>query len=261
MSSGVLQWAEGRSRVRFFHQTLLEFTAAHDLLSLDRKSLHGYVKRLLEDVAGFNFFRSPILKQLTIQSFVSDEDLHLHLMQGLRRVNNELAAQLALEIIGKIPPVEKSQELAEKSQAIVRQWIVEEPQMLKGVICETVRHYPKRKTELALDFLQPYISSNRETAIYSICAETFSLSEPEIVHRFLHRQLPRVIESNDDTKTYFKNALCAVARYGAANAIDDLLELLPAVKSGQQSAIVNGIAEALSYGNCAIRRSPCQENH
>ncbi|MFY9622512.1 MAG: CHAT domain-containing protein [Pyrinomonadaceae bacterium] len=239
VSSGVLQWAEGRSSVRFFHQTFLEFTAAYDLLSLDRDSLHRYVTQLFEDVASFNFFRAPILKQLTIQSFDSDQELHLQLMRGLRQVNNELAAQLALEIIGKIPA-------SERSHQIVRQWIEERPQTLRGVICETVRHYPKSKTELALDLLQPYISSDKETSIYSICTETFSRSDPEIVHRFLHRQLSRVIEANDDTKTYFKNALCAVARYGAANAVNDLLELLPAVKSGQQSAILTGIAEVLS---------------
>ncbi|HEY0367477.1 MAG TPA: hypothetical protein VGC73_13490, partial [Pyrinomonadaceae bacterium] len=238
VSSGVLQWAEGRSSVRFFHQTFLEFTAAYDLLCLDPDSLQEYVNRLLDDVAGFNFFRAPILKQLTIQSF-DNQELHLQLMRGLRRLNNELAAQLALEIVGKIPH-------SERSHHIVRQWIEEEPEILKGVICETVRHYPKSKTELALDLLQPYISSNKETSIYSICTETFSPSEPEIVHRFLHRQLARVIESNDDTKTYFKNALCAVARHGAANAINDLLELLPTVKAGQQSAILDGIADVLS---------------
>lgn len=239
VSSGVLQWAEGRSSVRFFHQTFLEFTAAYDLLSLDQDSLHRYVNQLFDDVASFNFFRAPILKQLTIQSFDTDQGLHLQLMRGLRQVNNELAAQLALEIVGKVPA-------SERTHQIVRQWIEEEPQTLRGVICETVRHYPKSKTELALDLLQPYISSNKETAIYSICTETFSRSEPEIVRRFLHRQLSRVIEANDDTKTYFKNALCAVARYGEANAVDDLLELLPAVKAGQQSAILDGIAEVLS---------------
>jgi hypothetical protein len=239
VSSGVLQWAEGRSSVRFFHQTLLEFTAAYDLLSSDPSSLQEYVNQLLDDVARFNFFRAPILKQLTIQSFASDQELHLQLMRGLRKVNNELAAQLALEIVGKIPA-------AERSHQIVRQWIEEQPETLGGVICETVRHYPKIKTELALNFLEPYISSNKETAIYSICTDTFSQSEPEIVHRFLHRQLSRAIEANDDTKTYFKNALCAVVKYGAANAVDDLLELLPAVKAGQQSAILDGIAEVLS---------------
>ena len=239
VSSGVLQWAEGRSSVRFFHQTFLEFTAAYDLLSLDRDSLHGCVNQLLDDVASFNFFRAPILKQLTIQSFDSYPELHLQLMRRLRHVNNELAAQLALEIIGKIP-------VSEKTREIVRQWIEEEPQTLRGVICETVRHYPKSKTELALDLLQPYISLNKETSIYSICTETFSRSEPEIVHRFLHRQLLRVIKANDDTKTYFKNALCAVAKHGATNAVDDLLELLPTVKAGQQSAILDGIAEVLS---------------
>jgi hypothetical protein len=241
VSSGVLQWAEGRSSVRFFHQTFLEFTAAYDLLSLDRDSLHGYVNQLFDDVASFNFFRAPILKQLAIQAFDSDQELHLRLMRGLRQVNNELAAQLALEIIGKIPTSERSHQL-------VRQWIEAEPQTLRGVICETVRHYPKNKTELALDFLQPYISSNKETSIYSICTETFSRGEPEIVHRFLHRQLSHVIEANDDTKTYFKNALCAVAKYGAANAINDLLELMPTVKPGQQSAILDGIAEGLNAG-------------
>src|SRR6185503_3908453 len=239
VSSGVLQWAEGRSSVRFFHQTFLEFTAAYDLLCLNRDSLREYVNQLLNDVASFNFFRAPILKQLTIQSFDSDQELHLQLMRELRHVDNELAAQLALEIIGKIPPSERSHE-------VVRQWIEKEPETFRGVICETVRHYPKSKTELALDLLQPYISSNKETAIYSICSETFSRSEPEIVHRFLHRQLARVIKANDDTKTYFKNALCAVAKYGATNAINDLLELLPTVKAGQQSAILDGIAEVLS---------------
>jgi hypothetical protein len=239
VSSGVLQWAEGRSSVRFFHQTFLEFTAAYDLLSLERDSLQRYVDQLIEDVASFNFFRAPILKQLTIQSFDNHQELHLRLMSGLRQVNNELAAQLALEIVGKIPH-------SERTDQIVRQWIQEEPQTLKGVICETVRHYPKSKTELALEFLQPYVSSSKETSIYAICTETFSRSEPGIVQRFLHRQLPRVIEANDDTKTYFKNALCAVAKYGAADAIDDLLRLLPIVKAGQQSAILDGIAEGLN---------------
>lgn len=239
VSSGVLQWAEGRSSVRFFHQTFLEFTAAYDLLSSDRDSLQRFVKQLFDDVTDFNFFRAPILKQLTIQSFDSDQALHLQLMSGLRRVNNELAAQLALEIIGKIP-------FSEPSEEIVRQWIADEPLTLQGVICETVRHYPKSKTALALDLLQPYIHLNKETAIYSICTETFSRSEPEIVHQFLHRQLSRVIEANDDTKTYFKNALCAVAKHGATSAVDDLLELLPTVKAGQQSAILGGIAEVLT---------------
>jgi hypothetical protein len=252
VSSGVLQWAEGRTSVRFFHQTFLEFTAAYDLLSLDRDSLHRYVNQLFDDVASFNFFRAPILKQLTIQSFDSDQELHLRLMRGLRQVNNELAAQLALETIGKIPA-------SEGSHQIVCQWIEEEPQTLRGVICETVRHYPKSKTELALNLLQPYISSNKETSIYSICTETFSRSDPETVHRFLHRQLSRVIEANDDTKTYFKNALCAVAKYGAANAVNDLMELLPKVKAGQQSAILDGIAEVLSpetaaHGERAVRK-------
>jgi hypothetical protein len=239
VSSGVLQWAESRSSVRFFHQTFLEFAAAYDLLALDRDSLHGYVNQLLDDVAKFNFFRAPVIKQLAIQSFDSDQELHLELINGLRRVNNELAAQLALEVIGKIP-------FSERSHEVVREWIAEHPQTLKGVICETVRHYPKRKTELALSLLQQYVSSNKETAIYSICTDTFSRSEPEIVHRFLRRQLSRVIEANDDTKTHFKSALCAVAKYGAASAIDDLLELLPAVKAGQQSAILDGIAEVLN---------------
>src|SRR5206468_10278531 len=111
-------------------------------------SLQGYVNRLLDDVASFNFFRAPILKQLTIQSF-ENQELHFQLMRGLRHLNNELAAQLALEIIGKLPH-------SERSNQIVHQWIEEEPETLRGVICETVRHYPKSKTELALNLLQPY---------------------------------------------------------------------------------------------------------
>lgn len=239
VSSGVLQWAEGRSSVRFFHQTFLEFTAAYDLLSLDRSTLDQFVTQLLEDVTGFNFFRAPILKQLAIQCFEPDPDLHRQLLKGLRDVNNELAAQLTLEILGKVPGLDST-------TGLVSEWIAAEPQTFVGVVCETVRHYPQRKTGLALELLEPFIGSNKETAIFAICADTFSPGEPEVVQQFLHRQLPRVMKANDDIKTYFEHALFAAARNGAVNAIHDLLALLPVVKPGQQAAILEGIALSLN---------------
>jgi hypothetical protein len=238
----VLQWAEGWSSVRFFHQTFLEFAAAYDLLCSDRTVIQGRIKLLLDDVTNFNFFRAPVLKQVAILSFDLDPALHLELMRSLRGINNELAAQLALEIVGKIPDSESALKICER-------WILEDQDTLKGVICETVRHYAKSKTGMALRLLEPYLGTNRETAIYALCMETFAKSEPEMVHRFLHPRLPFVVNADDDAKTYYKNALCAVAEYGASLALDDLLELLPKVKAGQQSAILHGVAEVITETN------------
>lgn len=242
VSSGVLQWAEGRSSVRFFHQTFLEFTAAYDLLSSDSQTLTTRIESLLNDVANFNFFRAPILKQLAIQSYDVDLTLHLELMQSLRDVNNELAAQLALEIVGKIPE-------SKAAFDICRRWIDEDPDILQGVVCETVRHYPKPKTAIALSFLQPFLSTGKETAIYSLCIDTFAKTDAEMVYTFLHPRLSAVVKADDDRKSYYKNALLAVATYGESRALDELLALLPRVKPGLQGMILHGIAQITTEMN------------
>lgn len=243
VSTGVLQWAEGHSSVRFFHQTFLEFVAAYDLLSSDSTTRAARIETLLNDVTNFNLFRAPILKQLAIQSFEDYSYLHVGLIQDLRNINNELAAQLSLEIVGKLPGSAAAYE-------ICSEWIEEDPSVLEDVIVETVRHYPKAKIGIALNFLRPFLTSDKETAIYSLCIDTLAQTEPSLVFDFLHQRLPSILrEGDDDSKSYFKNAVCAAATYGENRAFGTLMELLPKVKAGLQSSILYSIAEITSTRN------------
>jgi Ternary complex associated domain 9 len=244
VSSGVLLWAEGRSSIRFFHQTFLEYAAAYDLLCSDSNIIQAQIKILFNDVATFNFFNAPILKQLAIQAYEGNSALHVSIMNGLHEINNELAAQLALEILGK---VQDSSEDVE----ICRQWIKENAQCLQGVICETVRHYPRRKTEEALELLEPYLTTNREIKIYAVCKEVFAKSEPELVRRFLHQRLPRMERVIDNARSYYKNALCATFQYGAPGAVDDVLTLLPMLKVGQLSGLLDQLGEIVNRQNAS----------
>jgi hypothetical protein len=166
-------------------------------------------------------------------------------MKALRGVNNELAAQMALEIVGKVHdsgyPVE-----------ICKAWIKENSDKLQNVICETVRHYPRSKTDIALHLLQPYLNGPKAKAIYSLCTDTFARDAPERLHEFLRHRLPRIKEAGDDEKTHYRKALCAAIRYGAIDALDDLVELFPDLKPGQQAGLLYDIADITTESN-AIR--------
>jgi hypothetical protein len=244
VSSGVLQWAEGRSSVRFFHQTFFEYAAAYDILASDAPTISLRLSILLDAVANFNFFRSPLLKQLAIQSVDAKPDLHREIMERLRNVNNELAAQLALEIVGKVTR-------SDRTDDCVQDWSEKEPDVFQDVICETVRYYPKAKGAIALTLLKPFLKSDKETAIYSLLIDTFAKTNTEMVYEFLHPRLETIARADDDKKSYYKNALCAVAAHGDLRALDDLTLLLPKVKSGLQSAILRSIAEITTSENAA----------
>lgn len=234
VSTGVLQWAEGASTVRFFHQTFFEYAAGYDLISSEDSVVASRVQTLLKDIANFDFFRAPILKQFCIQAFETSYDRWRGVMQGLRGVNNELAAQLVLEIVGKIPNDAFLVELCNS-------WIAENGHKLQNVICETVRHYPRSKTAIALDLLAPYLEGKRAKAIYSLCADTFSKDEPGLTYEFLRHRLPRIKDADDDEKYHYREALCTTLQYGLPDALDALLELFPHLKPGQQAGLLSRI--------------------
>jgi hypothetical protein len=244
VSTGVLQWAEGASTVRFFHQTFFEYTAAYDLLSSAESVIDDRVKTLLRDVAEFNFFRAPILKQFVIQAFESGQERGQRVMSGLREVNNELAAQMALEIVGKVSGTDYLVMLCKK-------WIEENSDKLQGVICETVRHYPRGKTDIALSLLEPYLSGPKAGVIYSLCAETFAKDEPQMVCEFLSRRLPQIEGAGDDEKTRYREAVSSALQYGASDALAILLALFPHLKPGQQAGLLYKVAEVTSESNAA----------
>jgi hypothetical protein len=245
VSTGVLQWAEGASTVRFFHQTFFEYTAAYDLLSSEESFIENGIRILLEDVTKFNFFRAPILKQLGIQSYKRSPNIYRRIMQGLRDVNNELTALMALEIVGKLPH-------DDYAFMLCKDWIKEDGGKLQGIICETVRHYPRNKTEVALDLLEPYLDGPKAKAIYKLCEETFAKDAPAHVHEFLHRRLLKIINASDDEKTHYREALCAVLQAGVIAAFDDLMELFSHLKHGQQSGLLYKIAEICIEGNVSM---------
>ncbi|HST21065.1 MAG TPA: hypothetical protein VLR90_08110, partial [Blastocatellia bacterium] len=244
VSTGVLQWTEGASAVQFFHQTFFEYTAAYDLISSEDSIVEARVQTLLSDVAAFDFFHAPILKQFAIQSFETDYDRWQRVMQGLYEINNELAAQMTLEVVGKIPNDEYLVGLCKK-------WIDENGEKLQNVICETVRHFPRIKTATALDLLAPYLGSKRAKAIYSLCTDTFSKDEPGQVYEFLRHRLPQIKAANDDEKYRYREALCAVIQFGAPDALDVLLELFPHLKPGQQAGALSRIGEIVTKTNAA----------
>lgn len=242
VSTGVLQWAEGVSTIRFFHQTFFEYTAAYDLLASDESVIKESLEALLSEVASYRLFRAPILKQFAIQSFERGNAFWRSVLQGLRAINNELAAQMALEIVGKLPDDAYLLELC-------REWIDENRVKLQNVLCETVRHYPRSKAVVALSLMESYVESPKANAIYALCAETFAQDAPVQVCEFLSHQLPKVIDANDDEKTLYIQALCATLQYGADAALDVLLDLFLHLKPGQQAGLLDKIAKALTNAN------------
>jgi hypothetical protein len=242
VSTGVFQWAEGVSTIRFFHQTFFEYTAAYDLLASDEALIEKSIEKLLSEVANYRLFRAPILKQFAIQAFEIGNAYWRKVLQGLRAVNNELAAQMALEIVGKLPDDAFLLDLC-------REWIEKNRVKLQNVICETVRHYPRSKTVVALSLLEPYLESPKANVIYALCAETFAQDAPAQVCEFLSRHLPKIVDANDDEKTLYSQALCTTLQYGADAALDVLLNLFLHLKPGQQAGLLDKVAKVLTSAN------------
>jgi hypothetical protein len=242
-SSGVLQWAKGRNATRFFHQTFFEYTAALDLLCLDDgPAKSDKLALLLEDVNRFNLFRVPILKQVGIQAYYQNDQLWKRVIEDLRQANTELSAQLALEIIGKIQDVNYCLDFC-------KAWIKEDGEKMEAVVRDTLKYYPRRRVKIALDLLELYLNKGRDTAIYGLCRESFASIAPDLVYEFLHKRLDVVKSSGDDEKSHFKEALCAPVQYGVLEALNDLAELLPYLKSGQKRGMLLNIAEAITDQN------------
>ena len=242
VSTGVLQWADGVSTIRFFHQTFFEYAVAYDLLLSEEPVIEQGVRMLLADVANYGLFRAPILKQFAIQAFEHGGQRGREVLQGLREINNEMAAQMALEITGKLPENDFSVDLC-------REWIETHGAKLQNVICETVKHYPSNKAAIALSLLEPYLEGPKAKVIYSICAETFAKDAPAQVCEFLSRFLAKAIKADDDEQKHYKEALCAALQYGAVEAFDILIELFPHLKPGQQVGLLSNIAEITTIAN------------
>lgn len=241
ISIGILQWAKGKSAIRFFHQTFFEYTTAHYLISLrNNENRKTYISILLQDVMNFNFFRVPIIKQLIIQDFYGTREVWNAVMNQLREINNELSAQLVLEIIGKIQDTNFCIELC-------KNWIKEDHSKLQGVILKTIKYYPRNRIEVALELLQPYLYTAIENEIYSLCEKSFANIAPSTVYYYLCARLDEIKKSKDDNKkTLYRDALCSVMHYGVLSALNELSELFVCLKPGQQAGMLNSVVKLIN---------------
>lgn len=239
VSSGVLQWSMGRQAVRFFHQTFFEYTAAYDLLCLltDERGGDGEVAALLADVAGSRFFRVPILKQLAVQDYYHGSGgTYREIVRSLRGIDSELAAQLVLEIAGKVEDPRVCVDICEE-------WIAANRNKIGAVICETVKHYPSRHVETALVLLRPYLDTSRKKAVYALCADSLAIIAPGAVGAFLRQGLGNVKSSSDlNEKNIYTAALLEAWYYGADGAMRDLARLSKSLTDGQFSNLLTELA-------------------
>lgn len=250
VSSGVLQLAMGNQAVRFFHQTFFEYVAAYDLHYSIFEQENKNLELLFDDVENFNYFRVPILKQLALQDYQFDlsgefgidrkTKIWQTILSQLKKTNNELSAQLAFEILGKIEDESYGVQLC-------LSWIIESPDSMGKVVCETVKHYPRNRVSVALRFLRPLLKTSFQNAVFTICQNSFALIEPRQVHNFLHESLEAVKNSKGhDTKAHFKDALCELLRFGKLDVLDDMAKLFTHLSSGQRKGLLDKIA-SLTY--------------
>lgn len=243
--SGVLQWAIGRSAVRFFHQTFLEYTAAYDtrcVNSLEEKERR--IELLLKDVHANELFRVPVLKQIAIQDYHEEQREWKFILRRLRQAGNLLAAQLVLEIVGKIDEEEFCRELYEK-------WIQADDRTVGAVILEAVRHYPRRRIPLALQLLKPFLHDDRQFAIYTLCQNSFAVLAADEVHDFLRSHLESARKGDRNVRTFYKDALCATLLHGATQAGETLADLFPRLDAGQQAGMLESMEAMLTEANAA----------
>jgi hypothetical protein len=248
VSSGVLQWAMGKQAVRFFHQTFLEYAAAFDLLQrlTAAQDVRDDLEGLYADVVGNNFFRVPVLKQLAVQDYYYGKGEALRdVVSRLRAVNSELAAQLVLEVVGKV-------ENAQPCVEVCAEWITKDKNKIGAVLLDTVRHYPSKHVGTAFALLASYLDTPQRNAIYAVCEDSFAVIAPEPVREFLRAKLKDVMNSpNLDEKNAYKRALLAAWHHGSPGALDDLAELFKRLSDGQRQGLLEELARKVSVKNAA----------
>lgn len=243
VSSGVIQWIEKDIALKFFHQTFFEYAAAFDLLCLILENISlGKEESLIEDIKRSILFKAPIFKQLILQSYYKNLPIWQEFILRLYKINNELAAQLILEIIGKI----KDSEFSIKHGT---QWINNgNNNIVKQIICNIVRSYPKKRIPIALEFLQYYVKTSIQNSIYAFCKDS-SILAPDIIHKFLHQQIENVKPGDINTKTIYKDALCETLRFGQVGALDDLADLFSYLSDGQREGLLRTIVTLITETN------------
>lgn len=258
VSSGILHWARGRTHVRFFHQTFLEYTAAMDIrhaeASIREKLLSELYAELSENVAR----RNPIVKQVAVQDFFEGGGLYLKVFGGLKTIHSLLSLQIALEILGKI------NDDGGRTRQLCQTWVAEDPSLVATTVRETIRHYPKQKIPLGLELLKPCLDTHEEISIYTACSEKLALMDAKSVHSFLRASLPRVLAChdsaiNDDRRSRIREALVTAFACGVDDALDDLRDLFPLLKSGQRAGLLSSLAETINKVNCLVVQAFCND--
>jgi hypothetical protein len=237
VSTGALRWGRGRSAVRFFHQTFLEYCAARAVLFMEDKQARGArIQTLLEDLRESRLFRLPILKQLAIQARHHGDDLWPVLAKEIEGTGNQVAAKLALEIAGKIDdePIFAN---------VVLRWAERDKKLFESVTVDMARAYPVSRFGFAFQLLELQLESKRESDIYSLCQKTFAAADPGQTLGFLAKAGRRVRKGRHDENAEFRQAVMATLRAGQGSALTVLGDVFPRFSPGLQNAVLEELCQ------------------
>lgn len=237
ISTGALRWGRGRSAVRFFHQTFLEYCAARAVLFMgDEKKRGTLIHTLLDDLHESRLFRMPILKQLAIQARHHRDDLWPVLAREIVSTGNQIAAKLALELAGKIDDDPAF------TDAVLR-WAEKDRRLFESVSVDMVRAYPVSRFGFAFQLLEPQLESQREGDIYFVCEKIFAPADPGQTLGFMTKAAKRVRRGRHDENAEFRQVLIATLRAGQMGSLRVLQEVLPRFSEGLQEAVLEEVRQ------------------
>jgi len=237
ISTGALRSARGGSAVSFFHQTFFEYSAGRAILFSSSDELkRDRIDVLVNDLEQSRLFRLPILKQLAIQAHERKDSTWPLLAERIERTANQVAARLALEVIGKIgeDPVYSAAVLA---------WAAREEKLFESVSVEIVRAYPMKRFDFAFRLLEKQLSGDRERDIYFVCEKNFAPVDPDGTLNFLSHAARYVRIDRHDGNAAFRNALMATLRAGQLEAFQVLRSVFPKFGEGLREAVFQELCE------------------
>jgi len=249
VSSGILHWARGRTHIRFFHQTFLEYTAAMDIRNANDSQREILLSELYSELKNNIQRRNPILKQVVVQDFFDEGLLYWPMFLSLEDIHTLHSLQITLEVFGKINNSDK------RTQQVCYSWIKENPSQVATTVIETIKHFPRTKIPAALALLEPCLQTHEEISIYCVCGDKLALMDPGSVYDFLRARIQLLKKNSKDQNlseklTRIRDALVKVFACGVSDALWDLYDFYPSLSTGQQAGLFLALSQAITDDNC-----------
>jgi len=240
-STGVFHDACGGARVRFFHQTFLEYASAMYIRKQLEARSRDTISIMLSSIRDNEYKYLPILKQVIIQDYNEGSgSLCKILFENLLGIRSIVALQIVLEAFGKIDCTDDILNDCIKS-------ISQDPDHFATITIEVAQYYPKNKIRQALLLLENCIGTTEEIAIYSLCKDKYLLLDPSAVFRFLYNQKDRIksLRNDDNKKIYYFQSLFPCLKCDPA-ALSLLFELYFRAPLSQKAATWTEIGKSIA---------------